>query len=141
MRVLGRGGTSYSPQQKHASFTSDVRLRQRRLPLTAARGRPSLACGRHGKRKRITLVAGMRYDAMGAGAGAVRTMLGLQSPTWIVHRYAGSRVTPLAPCPTPQKGCASQDVQLSKSGACAAHPSASCATTLGASSSQAGRRS
>ena len=52
------------------SFTFDVRLRRRRLPLTAAGGRPSLACGRHRKRKRIALVAGKWYVAMGAGAGA-----------------------------------------------------------------------
>ena len=51
---------------------------------------------------------------MGAGAGAARTILGLQSPTWIARRYAGSRVTPLVLCRAPQKGCASQDGKLSK---------------------------
>ena len=66
-------------------------------------------------------------------------MLGLQSPTWIAKRYARNRETPLVPCRSLPKGCASQDGQPSKSGACAAHPSAPCATKLEASSSRAGR--
>ena len=50
-----------------------------------------------------------------------------------------NRETPLVPCRSLPKGCASQDGQPSKSGACAAHPSAPCATKLEASSSRAGR--